>query len=129
MYDQEYIDNLPHYGTREVAQMGKKRREKIGLKHFHCVNACGKCRCYIKVCSDKMNAIYCANCVGSFKDMDLTLPFKEPKLEPGRHTSLQGDKPFSVATIKYGLSIHNQKAEKAKKDGWCIPTVFNSNIK
>lgn len=129
MYTQEYIDNLPHYGVKEVQLMGKKGRAKIGLKHFHSTNACGKCSCYIKVCSDQLNRIFCASCTGCFKDLGLTLPMKERKVRSTRNTEPDPDKPFSVATIKYGLSLHNQKSVKAAKDGWKLPTVFYSNIK
>lgn len=104
-------------------------RKKDRPKHFHAENSCSKCKCYIRVSSEKMNYIYCANCTGCFKGLGLTLPFKEVKVASNRNTDPDPDKPFSAATVKYGLSLHNQRSVKAAKEGWQLPTTFNSNIK
>lgn len=131
MYDQQYIDNLPKMQVRAARQLGKKGRAKIGLKHFHSEFSCGECGCYIRVCSDALNRVFCANCSGSFKGCDVELPFKD---KPARGVKLtpirsQDATRYSVASIKFQEACHNKNVLTARKENWRIPTVFSSNIK
>lgn len=131
MYDQAYIDNLPHMTVKEATALRKAGRAKIGLKHFHAEHGCGKCGCYIKVVSEALNRIFCANCAKSFKGLDLTLPTKERKVA-GKETPVMSQDPskgFSVASIKFQQSFHNRNVNNTKKDMWRLPTVISANIK
>lgn len=125
MYTQDYIDNLPVMHFADVQKIKKAERKAMGLKHFKATKACGKCATYVKVCIDHQNGIQCANCVGCFKGMGLKLETKERTVRPAPKT----DKEFSVGTMKFTQSYHNQQVVRLEKENWKLPSAFNATIK